>query len=381
MAKLYFNKDIITDSDKCLHWCLTGDEGISFDDIQSFLDWAPAEDNTIQIEIHSCGGVCDEAYAMYDALRATGKEISCNVAGQCASSATIILLSAPLERRTMNEHAQILIHSPYFPGGISGDMNQTKLRQYADSLDNEKNKMLDLYVERTGKDRIALETQMNLDDWFGGDKAVELGFVSHVIQPASAVKKDVPIINNKKQEKEMGKEEKPTIAAAFRSLGIALGVVKDEPAAVNMVITTVTGVELNVERETGDIQVGDLASPDGEFVLEDGRQVTVENGVITEIKEEVPDTSMEALKEENEKLKAEIATLKPSAKTEEEAKVLAYVEKAGGIEALKKIQSTYTPAKRTEAFKADPDKKPVSMVEKKLAEARERNKTRLANRK
>ncbi len=379
MAKLYFNKDIITDSDKCLHWCLTGDEGISFDDIQSFLDWIPAEDNTIQIEIHSCGGVCDEAYAMYDALRATGKEISCNVAGQCASSATIILLSAPLERRTMNEHAQLLIHSPYFPGGISGDMNQAKLRQYADALDNEKNKMIDLYVERTGKDRIALEAQMNLDDWFGGDKAVELGFVSHVIQPASAVKKEVPIINNKNQEN-MKEKEKPSIAAAFRQLGVALGVVNDEPQAVDMVITTVTGVELTVEREEGDIQVGDQASPDGEFVLEDGRQVTVENGVITEIKEEVTNPDMNALQAENEQLKAEIATLKAGAKTEDDNKVLAAVAKIGGLEALSKIQSTYTPARRTEKF--EPKKnEPVSMIEKKLAEARERNKNKYGNRK
>lgn len=66
-------------------------------------------------------------------------------------------------------------------------------------------------------------------------------------------------------------------------LGVALGVSK--PEAVGMVITTSTGDELTVEREEGEIQVGDPASPDGEHVLEDGRTVVVTDGVITEIKE------------------------------------------------------------------------------------------------
>ena len=104
MAKLYFNKDIVADKDKMMHWYLTGDGGISFSDIQGFIDWIDPSDNNIDIELHSCGGRCDETYAIYDALRATGKEISTRVVGKCASAATIVLLAAPLERRSMYEH-------------------------------------------------------------------------------------------------------------------------------------------------------------------------------------------------------------------------------------------------------------------------------------
>lgn len=69
---------------------MTGDEGLSFPDIQYFLSWLDPADPKIDIEIHSCGGDTVEGYAIYDALRASGKEISCTVVGRCASMATII---------------------------------------------------------------------------------------------------------------------------------------------------------------------------------------------------------------------------------------------------------------------------------------------------
>ena len=56
MAKLYINKDIVADKDKMENWYLTGEEGLSFPDIQNFLSWIDPNDHVIDIEIHSCGG-------------------------------------------------------------------------------------------------------------------------------------------------------------------------------------------------------------------------------------------------------------------------------------------------------------------------------------
>ena len=63
MAKLYINKDIQPEADKMKYW-LSGDDCISFADIQGFIDWIPADDNRIDIELHSCGGNCVEGYAI-----------------------------------------------------------------------------------------------------------------------------------------------------------------------------------------------------------------------------------------------------------------------------------------------------------------------------
>ena len=374
MAKLYINKDIASDDSKLAYW-LSGDDCITYNDIQAFLD-SVGEENRIDVEIHSCGGNCIEGYAIYDALRVSGKEIACTVVGTCASMATVILLAAPLERRAMYPNARLLIHNPFIPD--MGKATIETLNSALNSLNSERERMLNIYTERTGKSREELEAQMATDDWFGSDKAIELGFVSYVVPAASAS------VSNNNIKTEMS-EKKTTVAEAFRMLGVALGIVKEDatasteqPEVVSMTITTVTGTELVVEREEGEPQVGDAASPDGEHVLEDGRTIVVEGGVITDIKsaeEEVIEEEVEeakaddtqALKDEIASLKAEIETLKSNAKSDEDAQVLAKVQEAGGIEKLiNAAASKYVPAARTSTNNIEKQ----SLVEQKLAEAR-----------
>ena len=376
MAKLFINKDIASDADKMKYW-LTGEDSISFSDIQYFMDWIPADDNRIDVEIHSCGGDCTEGYAIYDALRASGKEISCKVVGTCASMATVILLAAPAERRTAYEHASLCIHNPYADGALlKGKVTPERLESIASDLRAEKEKMLSLYVERTGQAREVLEAQMESDSWFTPGKAIELGFISSIV-PAISAKKEVINQNSivmGKTEKEV-KVQSSLLDRLLRKCGYAK--IEDVPAVALTLITS-TGEELTVEREEGDIQVGDPASPDGEHVLEDGRTVVVQDGVITEIREPSSDEDVEALKAQVEELKAENAKLKKNAKTEDDIKVLAEVEKAGGIDKLKRAAaSKYVPAGRvSNAWNNPQDNKPVSKIEKMLAEKREKNKQR-----
>lgn len=339
------------------------------------MDWMDRNDNRIDVEIHSCGGDCVEGYAIYDALRASGKEISCKVVGTCASMATVILLAAPLERRTAYAHSSLCIHDPYGDGALlKGKVTPERLESIAADLRAEKQKMLDLYVERTGQNRDVLETQMATDSWFGPEKAIELGFISSIV-PAISAKKEENIINPKTNimSKKEVKVESTLLSRLLRKCGYAK--IEDVPA-VGMVITTSTGEELNVEREEGDIQVGDPASPDGEFVLEDGRTVVVQEGVITEIREPgSEDEDVEALRARIDELESEVADLKSNAKTEDEIKVLDAVAKAGGIEKLTKAAaSKYIPAGRTTTYGNKPETKHVSKIEQKLDEIREKRK-------
>ncbi|MBD8001538.1 Clp protease ClpP [Phocaeicola faecium] len=375
MAKLFINKDIAPDADKAKYW-LTGEDSISFSDIQYFMDWMPKDDNRIDVEIHSCGGDCVEGYAIYDALRASGKEISCKVVGTCASMATVILLAAPLERRTAYQHAQLCIHNPYADGvSLKGKITPERLESIAADLKAEKEKMLALYVERTGQPREALEAQMATDSWFNPDKAIELGFISSVV-PAISAKKDSNIINSKTNV--MVKKEVKVESSLLNRLLRKCGYAKiEDVSAVAMVITTSTGDELNVEREEGEIQVGDPASPDGEHVLEDGRTVVVTDGVITEIREPgSEDDDVEALKARISELEAENEALKSNAKSDDDVKVLNAVKKAGGIDRLTKAAaSKYVPAGRQATSKRVEVTKPMSKIERKLQKIREqRNK-------
>lgn len=377
MAKLYINKDIGADRDK-LHYWLSGDNCISFSDIQGFLSYVKPEDNNIDIELHSCGGDCVEGYAIYDALRSCGKQISCKVVGICASMATVILLAAPKDRRSMYEHAQILIHSPYYAkGSVNDNLTMKRLDELKDGLVESHNKMLSLYVERTGVGKEEIEKQMKAGDLFGVDRAIELGFVSSKV-PATSAKIDNQIKNEK-----MEKEEKPTVAEAFRMLGVALGLSKPQELAKK--ITSATGDVFTVKRESGEIKVGDEASPDGSYTLEDGRKVVVKDGTITEIKEpskkkeEKANEEVERLNAQIETLGLQIAELEKQKKTEEEVRIIESVKAAGGEDWLKRVaKSTYSPTGRWTEVKTD-GQEGKSIIEQRLAAFREKQMKKYTN--
>ena len=348
MAKLYINKDIVADRDKLENWYLTGDEGISFPDIQCFLSWLDPADPTIDIEIHSCGGDTVEGYAIYDALRASGKDISCTVVGRCASMATIILLSAPLERRKAYPHAKFLIHNPYL-AKYDDVLDLETIESLKSSLEAEKAKMLAVYVERTGAESSVLEAQMNKESWFGGEIAKQLGFISAVLVPTTAKGVDYKL-NSKKMNKEKEVTVKQTI---IDRLLAKCGYQKIEDVqVVSMELTNAEGNTLTVERDEGEPQVGDTASPDGEHVMPDGKTIIVTDGVITEIKDpdELEEDEVKALKARIEELETENASLKTNARTIEDNKILNAVRMAGGENWLAKHCSTYKVSARTQTF-------------------------------
>lgn len=305
--KLYINKTIGNPSD--MERWMFGCDDQSFSDIKAYLDFMAdfyPKDNRIDVEIHSCGGDCTEGYAIYDALRTSGKELTCTVVGVAASMATVILLAAPKEKRFAYEHAQLLIHSPYIPEGGAGELTIDKAEAVVSMLKSEKQKMLNLYVDRTEGDATAIEEQMNAGNWFGAAKAMELGFIAGVVPATSAHKaEDIKVSTTAKSDM---KKEKATIAQAFKMLGEALGLTgsAEEQGVVSLELTTATGDTINIEREEGEPQVGDQTdASEGEVTLEDGRILVIDaDGVITEIKEaeeeETPgeESELEALKKQ-----------------------------------------------------------------------------------
>lgn len=178
--------------------------------------------------------------------------------------------------------------------------------------------------------------------------------------------------------------KKSKIATAFLALGKALGLSGEDIEAKDYVLKTEDGSEINIDIDEGEEpKVGDPASPDGTFTLVDGRTVTIEGGVITEIKpaeqQEEGETKEELkakiadleqqLEEANSK-DAVIATLKAQAKTEDDIKAIDFVKKAGGVEALARMQSTYKPdGRKTESNAHDVVEE--TMLQKELREKKE----------
>lgn len=362
MAVLYINRDIVQNDS--VGW-LFGTDGMSFDDIHSFLKWKDPADRRIDVEIHSCGGDCVEGYAIYDALRAADIDtLTCTVVGKCASMASVILLAAPAENRKIYPNARLLIHNPFIDGDVE-NLDFKKATELAAMLSKEREKMIGIYVERTGSTREEIEAQMEDGCWFGADRAIELGFVSQKVPTVSASAKNT--IHFKYNSGKMNKKEMTLKQSVVDRLLAKCGL-KSLGDLKALEVTDKDGNVLTVEREEGEPEVGDEATPDGEFLLEDGKTIVVKEGVITEIKPAEGD-DVEQLKQEIERLKQEIEQLKENEKTDEENEILSKVAKAGGKQWLEGIVSRYTPAGRVQPSKQEP--KTPTKLEQMLSAARE----------
>lgn len=356
MAKLKIYSDIVDEECKAF-MAFGGLSGMSFLDIDKFIDSIPENDGEINLTINCRGGMTDQALAMYDALRSTGKTISAEVIGECSSSATLLLLAARKDLRKAHPNASILIHNPYISGYVEGDAK--RIGNIAEDLENVRNQFLDIYVERTGADRETLSQMMDEDKPMDVAKAIELGFISEEIVPISASNKNPKIIDKKMSFK--------------AKLDNAIKAFKDAFAVMSMSLETADGKTLELEKESGEPVVGDVVlSEDGEYLMPDGNTIVVEDGVITKIrsaevvvketeaergeKTEQPDTNeIESEKDaEIDRLKAEIAEkdaeidrlrkeledAQAQAKSEDERNILNMVAVAGGIDWLKGVQST-----------------------------------------
>ena len=370
MAQLKIYTDIQSESDKTFARLVGDVEGVSFADIDAFCNSIPADDNQIEIRLHCDGGSVTEGWAMYDRLRATGKEITCIVEGNAASMATVILMAAPKERRKAYKNAHILVHNPWAVVMTAADADD--MQKMANDLKAEQERLVNLYVERCGVDRDTIQSLMDEDKFITAAEAKELGIIGEIIPPISAkVRTTTNPINMNEVNVKASLLDRMLAKLGFKTL--------DEAASLEikaLELSTADGQTLTIEREEGQPQVGDAASPDGEWLMPDGTTIVVENGVITDIKpkEDAPegnadddkkgevdptteeddkDEEMERLREriaelekENEELRQQLESANANARTTDDLRILNAVKMAGGEEALKKFSSTYTPDTR-----------------------------------
>lgn len=402
MAKLRIYNEIVNEEDKVFlqDWC--GTDGLCYKDIPEFLDSMEEGDNEIDIRLHCPGGDCIEGWAIYDALRNSGKTISATIEGECSSMATIILLAAPKERRFGFENARMCIHNPAVAWlDLWSDERLTvdeiknlkaKLTAQEISLIEEQNKILSLYVERTGADREELQSLMNEDKYVDMARAAKLGFIASTLAPNTDNKKKHKSSKSSKMAKEQIKIENRIVKKLLSMAGIAK---IEDVQILDQKITAADGTEFTVEREDGDPQVGDKAYPNGTYVLEDGTTIVVADEVIESITpadngegeggdgngegdgsndlkaqvdnltQQVADLTEQVNTLTSEKealatdkanleskvtdLEAKVAALEPEAKTDEEKAILDVVNKAGGkawLDGLKDMSSTFTASNR-----------------------------------
>lgn len=262
--------DVIANESHKWYYCWDDNEGVfSLAFVKKMLADNPDEKD-FAFDIHCPGGEVEEGLAIYDVLRTSGRNIYTNIEGSCHSMALTLLLAAPLKNRTANPNCLALIHEvQIWAGGSVSEME----RELA-TANMLQDKILDIYAERTGKDRAELVTIMNEQKERTADELLAWGFIGS--------------INHYNTNFKTKKNNSHIMAKSLKSLATEFlhKVTNFVDAHFNYDFVDAEGkVLFSTEAEDDTLEVGMAATPDGSFTIADGRTITIAEGVITEIVE------------------------------------------------------------------------------------------------
>lgn len=351
MAKLFIEGSI-GESDGWMEMFGAESDTFGAKQMRKFLEENQADDSH-EIEIRSGGGSVEVGIDIYEQLINSGKNIT-TIAYECASIATVIFLAGSV--RKVSKHSAPLIHNPWIDGYMLGGMDATALAELSDELRLAENRILNIYVERTGANRDELSEIMSKDKAMTADDFMKLGFATEIINGEKAkAQKHFAFINAHKDK--INIMDTKEIKSMFSKLeSMISNLVK--PKIVNLEVKLKDGVNVYVKTEANQPAVGDevftdeaftTAAPDGEHVTSDNKVIILEAGKITEIKEEMQEDSKD---KEIADLKAKIEELE-TAKTNAESKVSELTQaKAKHEESITAIK------KEMETFKAMIEKEP-----------------------
>lgn len=331
--------------------------------------------DTLNIDLNTDGGSIDAGVRIYNAcndLQKKGVNVITFNRGKQHSIGNVVMLGG--YPRKGYQSSTGVVHLPYIPTDrLWGQMGYTAedLETTASDLRLEEDRILDIYVKETGKDKVALRTIMEQQRNLSAKELLDLNFLTEIVDGAPKVaaenKKAFAYVNHVKtntKTPQMDKDIKDinTKLNAFEKM-LAPFVNLLKGRAVNLDLTLKEGTILHLTKESGDPAIGDEATindlADGEGTLEDGTMVKVEAGVITELNAPEDPSELDNLKNEIAALKAENEALTAKLGTAENSLAETINQVAPMVEKFNELKNTvtgYTPTGRT-TNKVVPDPK------------------------
>jgi len=150
-----------------------------------FLDGVDPE-KPIVVIINSPGGDVFSGFAIFDVMKAIKSPVITLVTGFAASMGSIIMLGAKKGKRYATKNSKILIHQPLIAGVFEG--RATDIEIQAKEIQETKDRIINLYVEETGKSREQIAKDIEVDFWMTADQAIEYGLIDRIITTLDEVK-------------------------------------------------------------------------------------------------------------------------------------------------------------------------------------------------
>lgn len=162
-----------------------------YDEISPYLPGSNAKDvvsqlkalsevETLNVRINSPGGSVFEGMAIYNALARHPGTVNVFIDGLAASIAGVIAMAG--KTISMADNAMFMIHLPSAVAfGTAPEMRKT-----ADVLDQLKDTIATVFVNRTGKKRETVNNWMEEETWMGADDAKKNKLVDSIVTGVKA---------------------------------------------------------------------------------------------------------------------------------------------------------------------------------------------------
>ena len=140
--------------------------------------------DTVDVVINSPGGDVTAAFAIYNALRYSGKVVNTRVLGIAASAGSYVFMAACNGgKRIMPKNTMLMVHNPLTDPGLA---NAEELRACADDLDKFQASMLPAYAEHFKGTEEELKALLSKDAFLTADEALALGLCDEVGEAVEA---------------------------------------------------------------------------------------------------------------------------------------------------------------------------------------------------
>ncbi|MBK8800999.1 MAG: ATP-dependent Clp endopeptidase proteolytic subunit ClpP [Fibrobacteres bacterium] len=146
-----------------------------------FLEYEDPEKDII-LYMNSPGGLVSAGLAIYDTMQHVKCDVSTICIGSAASMGAILLTAGTKGKRFILPHSRVMIHQPM--GGASGQASDIQIT--AKEILKIKGQLNDIVAKHTGKERAAVEKDMDRNYYMSALEAIEYGLVDSVLSRVEA---------------------------------------------------------------------------------------------------------------------------------------------------------------------------------------------------
>ncbi|MFF2480578.1 ATP-dependent Clp endopeptidase proteolytic subunit ClpP [Paenibacillus sp. NPDC058071] len=131
----------------------------------------------IHLYINSPGGSVTAGMGIFDTMQYIKPDVSTICMGMAASMGSLLLTAGAKGKRFALPNAEVMIHQPL--GGVRGQASDIKI--HADWILKTKQKLNQIYVDRTGQPYEKIERDTDRDNFLSAQDALEYGLIDKVI--------------------------------------------------------------------------------------------------------------------------------------------------------------------------------------------------------